>query len=74
MKSVKWNEDTIQGLKDWYVENDVPSDTLIKNQDAINEFTRKFNARLDDLSYTDKEVATKLLSLRKSGKLPRIRK
>lgn len=71
---MEWNEDSIQELKDWYVENDVPSDTLLKNQDKLSEFTRRFNTRLDTSSYTDKEVATKLLSLRKSGKLPRIRK
>lgn len=71
---MEWNEESAQGLKDWYVENDVPSDTLIKNQDALSEFTRRFNERLDTSSYTEKEVATKLLSLRKSGKLSRIRK
>lgn len=70
---MNWAEDSVQELKDWYVENDVTSDTLITNQDQLNEFTRKFNEKIGTSICTEEEVAEKLVRLRKSGKLPRIR-
>ena len=71
----KWENTEIDTLKNLYQENDVPSDQLIKDKDALKRFTDHLNQKVNPgKSYTDKEVADQLFKLRKSGKLPRIRK
>lgn len=70
-----WGSTEIETLKNLYQENDVPSDQLIKDKDALSRFVEVLNQRVcSGKSYTDKEVASELLKLRKSKKLPRIRK
>ena len=69
-----WNSGEIEELKQAYVENDVPSDRLVKNKEALSTFAAKFNERaLPTKAFTADEIADRLFKLRKSGKLPRIR-
>jgi hypothetical protein len=69
----KWNDTEIEKLKLWYRQNNVPSDQLIKDKDALDKFTEWFNAKLS-CDKTPKDVAGQLLALRKKGVLPRLRK
>ena len=70
-----WTETQTRELKDLYVEVNVPSDQLLKDKTALGTFVRTFNSRLDGKAeFTAEEIASKLLRLRKSGKLPRIRR
>ena len=70
-----WNNPEIEALKDLYVETDMPSDNLIKDKTAMADFTSQLNAKLSlPEAFIQKEVADQLLRLRKSGKLPRIRR
>jgi len=71
----KWESAEIETLNNLYKENNVPSDQLIKDKEALSRFVNVLNQRVGSgESYTDKEVADEILKLRKSGKLPRIRK
>jgi hypothetical protein len=71
----KWESAEIEILKRLYEENNVPSDQLVKDKDALKRFVTIFSQKVgQEKSYTDKEVADQLFKLRKSGKLPRIRK
>ena len=71
----KWGSAEIETLNHLYEENNVPSDQLVKDKDALKRFADNFNQKFGPgKSYTDKEVADQLFKLRKSGKLPRIRK
>jgi hypothetical protein len=70
-----WTETQTRELKDLYVEANVPSDQLLKDKTTLDTFVRTFNSRLDgNAEFTAEEMASKLLRLRKSGKLPRIRR
>jgi hypothetical protein len=70
-----WGNAEIEMLKNLYKENDVPSDQLIKDKDALSRFVEALNQRIGPgKSYTDKEIAGEILKLRKGKKLPRIRK
>jgi hypothetical protein len=71
----KWNSSEIEELKRFYQENNVPSDRLVKDKDALDRFAAEFNNRVRHTpNLTPKEIADQLFKLRKSGKLPRIRK
>ncbi len=71
---LKWEYETTEELKKLYIETDIPSDTLIKDKKGLSDFTQTLNTRLSNMEdFAEEEVATKLLSLRKSGKLPRLR-
>ena len=71
---VKWEYETTEELKRLYIETDTPSDTLIKDKKGLSDFTQTLNTRLSNMEdFAEEEVASKLLSLRKSGKLPRLR-
>jgi len=71
----KWGSSEIEELKCFYQDNNVPSDQLVKDKDALDVFTANFNDRINpDGKFNSKEVADQLFKLRKSGKLPRIRK
>ena len=71
---VKWEYETTEELKKLYIETDTPSDTLIKDKKGLSDFTQTLNTRLSNMEdFAEEEVASKLLSLRKSGKLPRLR-
>jgi hypothetical protein len=71
----KWESAEIEILKHLYEENNVPSDQLVKDKDSLKKFVITFNQKVEQgKSYIDKEVADQLFKLRKSGKLPRIRK
>ena len=70
---VIWASNEIESLKSVYVETDVPSDALIKNRDALEDFTAS-NERIGVSGrFTPEEVAGELLRLRKGGSLPRLR-
>jgi len=69
----KWSDTEIEKLKLWYQQNNVPSDQLIKDKDALDKFTEWFNKELG-CDKTSKDVAGQLLILRKKGVLPRLRK
>ena len=69
----KWNDTEIENLKLWYRQNNVPSDQLIKDKNALDDFTEQFNKKFG-CDNTPKDVAGQLLTLRKKGVLPRLRK
>jgi hypothetical protein len=69
-----WGNAEIEELKKFYKENNVPSDQLVKDKNALDEFVVTLNARIGaDDNFSAKEVADQLFKLRKSGKLPRVR-
>jgi hypothetical protein len=71
----KWESAEIETLNRLYKENNIPSDQLVKDKDALKRFADAFNQKVSlGKSFNDKEVADQLFKLRKSGKLPRIRK
>ncbi|MHC4244365.1 MAG: hypothetical protein ACYSU4_18320, partial [Planctomycetota bacterium] len=71
----KWPEHADQELKWLYHENKVPDGQLRKNKMLLALFTTKLNNRLKKIQhYTPDEVTDRLEKLRKSGKLPRIRR
>ena len=70
-----WGEYEIESLKLNYIEFNIPSDQIIKDKNVLEKFTTLLNAELkQNKDYAPKQVADELLKLRKSGKLPRIRK
>ncbi len=70
-----WGKDKIDKLKLHYRQFNTPSDQIVKDQDTLEKFTEWFNAKFSPQEeFTPKEVADQLFKLRKSGKLPRIRK
>ena len=68
-----WGSAEVEELKKIYKENNVPSDRLVKDKTALDEFVATFNIRIGSNNhFSAKEVADRLFRLRKSGKLPRI--
>jgi 5'-deoxynucleotidase YfbR-like HD superfamily hydrolase len=71
----KWNENDIEKLKLYYTQFNTPSDQIIKEKDTLGKFTEWFNEKFaPNNQFSPEDVADQLLKLRKSGKLPRIRK
>jgi hypothetical protein len=69
-----WGNVEVEKLKKFYKENNVPSDQLVKDKNALDKFVVTFNAKIGPKgSFSAKEVADRLFKLRKSGKLPRVR-
>lgn len=69
-----WGNAETEELKKFYKENNVPSDQLVKDKNALDKFVVTFNARVEsDDNFSAKEVADQLFKLRKTGKLPRVR-
>lgn len=69
----KWKEHEIEKLKLHYKQFNVPSDQVVKDKAVLEKFTSSFNTETNN-EFSQKEVADQLLKLRKSGKLPRIRR
>lgn len=70
----EWTGDAVEELKKLYIETDVPSDQLVKDKNALDEFVAAFNTRVaSEDEFSSKEVADQLFKLRKASKLPRIR-
>lgn len=67
--------DRVALVKSLYVENDFPSDRLIKSRHAMRAFTIELNRRAS-ASYRDEEVASEIERIRKdklrTGGLPRL--
>ena len=71
----KWGNNEIEKLKSLYQENNVPSDQLVKNKIALDSFTACFNALIGaGVGFNSEEIADRLFKLRKSSKLPRLRR
>ena len=71
----KWSKNEIEKLKSLYQENNVPSDQLVKNKISLDSFTTSFNALIGTgVGFSSEEIADRLFKLRKSGKLPRLRR
>ncbi|OHB55286.1 MAG: hypothetical protein A2Y07_11020 [Planctomycetes bacterium GWF2_50_10] len=68
----RWSVQQTEQLRDLYVKTNITSDDLIKEQSRLDMFTKELNAQTGTIFSTE-EVAGKLLRLRKSKKLPRIR-
>lgn len=69
-----WGSVEVEELKKLYKKNDVPSDQLVKDKSALDQFVAVFNTRVgSDDCFSAEEVADQIFKLRKSGKLPRIR-
>ena len=71
----KWKNEQIEALINLYREHDMTSDKLISDESSLKSFVSKLNGRIKSTEcFTAEEVAEKILSLRKAGKLPRIRR
>lgn len=71
----KWGNNEIEELKRLYKDKNVPSDQLVKNKVILDSFTASFNACIgSNVVFNSEEIADRLFKLRKSGKLPRIRR
>jgi len=71
----KWSESEIEKLQLHYKQFNIPSDQILKERDTLEKYTEWFNEKFTpNNKFTPEEVADQLLKLRKSGKLPRIRK
>lgn len=71
----KWPEHADRELKWLYDENKVPNSQLRKDTMLLALFTSKLNNRLKKIQhYTPDEVTDRLEKLRKSGKLPQLRR
>ncbi len=71
----KWGNNEIEKLKSLYQKNNVPSDQLVKNKMALDSFTASFNTLIGTgVGFNSEEIADRLFKLRKSGKLPRVRR
>ncbi|HCO94306.1 MAG TPA: hypothetical protein DIU00_10195 [Phycisphaerales bacterium] len=71
----EWGSNEIEELKSLYRENNVPSDQLVKRKVGLDSFAATFNSRVGSgVVFTSEEIADRLFKLRKSGKLPRIRR
>jgi hypothetical protein len=68
-----WDSGMVDALVDLYIQQDITSDSLIKDSEALAAFTKSLNARLGQ-TFSPEEVGGELLKLRKSRKLPRIRR
>ncbi len=56
-----------------YQEVDTPSDSLIQDEDKLHTFCYRFEQRVG-VAYKPKTIARALLTLRKSSRLPRLRR
>ena len=71
----KWGSNEIEELKNLYRENNVPSDQLVKEKLSLDSFAATFNSRIGaGFVFSSEDIADRLFKLRKSGKLPRIRR
>jgi len=71
----EWEGTEIEELKLHYKECDIPSDELLKDEEQLQKLTSYFNAKsTPDQGFSQKKMADQLLKLRKSGKLPRLRR
>ncbi|MGD9109380.1 MAG: hypothetical protein PVG93_00435 [Phycisphaerales bacterium] len=70
-----WGVAETEQLKELYKESNTPSDQSVKDKKALEEFVERLNQSIDgEINFTIQEVADKLFSLRKAGKLPRLRR
>lgn len=69
----KWTADVNESLSRLYQQTNITSDSLIKDQKVLSNFTATLNREIKGIQFSEKEVADQLLKLRKSGKLPRLR-
>ncbi len=70
-----WQEQEIEKLKLHYKQFNIPSDQIVKDNNLLQKFTSWFNAKFTpDSQFSPEQVADQLFKLRKSGKLPRVRK
>ena len=70
----KWSQEAVELLKQLYKNNGVPSDELLKDPAKLEDLRNSLNQTLSSEGhFSSKEVADRLLKIRKSGKLPRLR-
>jgi hypothetical protein len=74
VKMRRWDQKSIDMLTEIYQSYDLPSDTIIKNPQNLENFTKLFNQKNGGPSFSEEEVADQILKLRKTGKLPRLRR
>lgn len=71
----KWKNEQIETLIQLYIEHNTTSDKLISDENSLKNFVSKLNSKIKNTEcFTAEDVANKILSLRKAGKLPRIRR
>lgn len=71
----KWKNEQIETLIQLYIEYNMTSDKLISEESSLKSFVGKLNSKIKNTEcFTAEEVANKILSLRKAGKLPRLRR
>jgi hypothetical protein len=69
----EWTDHRIEILTTKYVVFNEPSDKLAGDRQLASSFARLVNKKLGNTTTTADEMVRKLISLRKSGKLPTIR-
>lgn len=67
-----FSSDEDRSLAETYVEVKVPSDQLAADPDGLREFVSKYRARSGDERHTQRELVSRVITLRKNRKLPRL--
>ena len=70
----RWSDEQVAGLIELYRQQNVPSDSLIADAAGLDVFTQQLNRRLGGRDFAGDDVAKKLFSLRKAGRLPRLQR
>jgi hypothetical protein len=68
-----WDSGMVDALVELYIQQDTTTDDLIKDPDVLIAFTNLLNSRIGQ-TFSPDEVGGKLLKLRKSKKLPKLRR
>jgi hypothetical protein len=61
-------------IRKLYVKYDIPSDRLATNPEVLVRFTQEYHKKSGDIDMGYGQMGRTLINLRKSGKLPRLRK
>jgi hypothetical protein len=70
----RWSKEHTDALIGLYREHNVPSDSLVADAEVLDAFTQQVSRRLGGTDFADEDVAKKLFSLRKAGRLPRLQR
>lgn len=55
-----------------YLEICVPSDTLVSDSMAMRRFAGRYRERTNDKEHTQRQIGSRVVTLRKNRKLPRL--
>ena len=66
--------DVDSALTEAYKQFNIPSDQFVKKPDSAVSFCNTVRASLGSVDHTDSALLDRLISLRKMGRLPRLRR